>query len=405
MIRVHRRPLRLGAAVLVLGLLAAGCGSPSSSAQGKVEESTTTTTIAKGPDSTAAQLRSRLNGLLEEYVYLGSAASGAATGRRADEFTAAAAAVRGNGDSVIANISAIYGATSKAGTDFATLWKKQVEGFLAYAQGNAASVNDLNDSTRDLGTFAANYLPSLTADAVTGLAAAAVQKLKAVVDAQSAGNQTDAYTNQRAAATQMGALAASLTTAIAKKDPDKIGGDPNSKGAELLGNLTIALRESVFLTSTATDAALGGRNDELSAAKVALDNSSAALTDVVAGIYGPAAGTTFGPLWSKHTGSFFDYAAALGAKQQANADSAMDNLLQFSQDFGDFLNTASPKISKDSAAALMKTHVSAMKDAIDAQGARNFTKAYAGERVAADYMSTIANTLAPIIVAQFQGKY
>src|SRR4051794_37271728 len=89
MIAVHRRALRVGAAVLSLGLLTAGCGSPNHSAKGQVAESTTTTTIAKGPETTAAQLRSKLAGLFEEHVYLAAAVS-AARGRP-DESAAAAA--------------------------------------------------------------------------------------------------------------------------------------------------------------------------------------------------------------------------------------------------------------------------------------------------------------------------
>src|SRR4051794_38382516 len=111
MIELHRRPLRFGAAVLAVGLLGTACGS-TRAAQGTVEESTTTTTIAKGPDTTAAVLRSKLNGLLAEHVSLASAAPGAALGGRTDEFTAAAAALDGNSDALTANITAVFGAAA-----------------------------------------------------------------------------------------------------------------------------------------------------------------------------------------------------------------------------------------------------------------------------------------------------
>jgi len=110
-------------------------------------------------------------------------------------------------------------------------------------------------------------------------------------------------------------------------------------------------------------------------------------------------------LWSKHIGFFVDYAMAVGAKQQTKADEAIGNLLQSSLDLGAFINASSPKISKESAAALFKTHVSAVKDVIDAQAAKDFTRAYTAERVAADQISIIATTLAPLIVAQFPNKY
>src|SRR5205085_1113414 len=111
MIRVQSRSLRLVAAGLALGLLGAACGSPGTSAKGTAAESTTTTTIAKGPDTTAAQLRSKLNGVLVEYIYLGSALTSASLGQRPDEFVAADAAFRSNSDTMTDNISAVFGAS------------------------------------------------------------------------------------------------------------------------------------------------------------------------------------------------------------------------------------------------------------------------------------------------------
>src|SRR5437016_4404984 len=80
------------------------------------ERATTTSTIAKGPDSTAAQLRSKLNGLLQENVYLTSAATGAALAGRSDELAGAVAALGGNSQSLTDNVTAIFDA--KTGTTF-----------------------------------------------------------------------------------------------------------------------------------------------------------------------------------------------------------------------------------------------------------------------------------------------
>ena len=405
MIRAHRRPLRLTAAVLALGLLGAACGSSGGAkAQGKVVDSTTTTTIAKGPDTTAAVLRSKLNGLLEEHVYLLSAATGASIGGRADEFTAAATALGGNSDALTANFTAIFDAAT--GKSFDALWKKHVDLLLAYAQSKSAqTLSDLNQYTKDFGAFISSALPSLSADAVTGLVATHVQTVKAVIDAQAAGNEAETFNDERAAAAHMATVASGLAGAIAKKDPDKIGGDPASKAADLDTNLNGVLREHVFLLSAATGAALGGRNDEFTAAIGALDANSSAVTDLIAGVYGPGAGTSFAPLWKKHIGFLVDYTNAVAAKQQAKADEAMGNLLQYAEDFGAFINSASPKLTKDSVAQLIKTHVFTLKDVIDAQAAKNFTKAYTNERTAADHMHLISDGLATTVVAQFPTKF
>jgi hypothetical protein len=372
--------IRLAAAGLTLALLGAACAGPNpdASAKGKVAE-TTTTTIAKGPDTTAAGLRSKLSGLFQEHVYLAAAVAGSRG--RADELTAAQAALDGNTKALSDNMTAIFAndsANANVAKQFGDLWKGGV------AQ-NAAAIGSLFSSA--LGTIAA--------DAVSGPLSAAEQAI---------GNGTN-FTALQGAASQMVSMAASLTGAIAKKYHDKIGGDPASKAADLLTNLNVGLREHVFLASAATGAALGGRADEFAGAKAALDANSATITSVVAGIYGDDAGKQFAPLWGKHIGFLVDYTSAVGAKDQAKADKAMDDLLGYTEDFGAFINAASPKLTKDAVAGLIKTHVSTLKDEIDAQAAGNFAKAYTSERTAADHMGTIASELTATVFAQFPTKF
>jgi hypothetical protein len=95
----------------------------------------------------------------------------------------------------------------------------------------------------------------------------------------------------------------------------------------------------------------------------------------------------------------------VAAKQQAKADETMGNLLQYTQDFGAFINGASPKLTADAVAELIKTHIFTLKDVIDAQGAKNFPKAYTTIRTAADHMTLISTTLATTVVAQFPNKF
>jgi hypothetical protein len=369
---------RLAAAGLSLALLGAACAGPNpdASAKGKVKD-TTTTTIAKGPDTPAAMVRTKLTGLLEEHVFL--AAAVASSRGRADESTAAQAALDGNFDALSANMTAIFtGNDANVAKQFGELWKGGV------AQ-NAAAIGSLFSSA----------MPSLPADAVSGPLSAAEQAV---------GNGTN-FTALRGAVSQMATLAASLTGAIAKKYPDKVSGDPASKASDLITSLNVGLREHVFLASAATGAALGGRADEFAAAKAALDANSEAITTVIAGIYGDQAGKQFAPLWEKHIGFLVDYTSAVGAKDQAKADQAMDNLLGYTEDFGAFINAASPKLGKDTVAGLIKTHVFTLKDEIDAQAAKNFTKAYTTERTAADHMAMIATGLTTTVVAQFPTKF
>src|SRR5690348_14371736 len=124
MIGVHRRPLRFGAAVLTVGLLATGCGNSNEKLSHGQVVSTTTTTVNKAPDSTASQLRARLNGLLEENVYLTVAATGAAAAGRTDEVAGVVAALGGNSQSLTDNMTAVFGAPTVK--TFDGLWRKHV---------------------------------------------------------------------------------------------------------------------------------------------------------------------------------------------------------------------------------------------------------------------------------------
>ena len=403
MIRVPSRSLRLLVAGLTVAVAGAACGTPTKkgSAEGKVE--TTTTTIAKGPDTTAAQLRSKLTGLLQEHVYLAAATTGATVAGRADEGSAAAAALDGNSDALIDNFTAIFG--KDTGAKFGELWKKHIGYVGAYAQGSASAVNDLAQYAKDFGVFINSILPSLPADAVTALVVTHEQTLKAVIDAQKARNQNEAYGDLRVAAGHMSMVGAGLSGAIAKQSPDKVGGDPASKASDLVTTLNTLLREHVYLVSAATGATVAGRADEAAAAKAALDANSDALTGAIATVYGNDAGAQFAPLWKQHIDFLMSYASAVAAKDQAKADEAMDNLLNYTADFGAFINAASPKLTKDAVAGLVKTHVFTLKDEIDAQAAKNFTKAYASERTAADHMAMIATALATTVVAQFPAKF
>jgi hypothetical protein len=369
--------IRLAAAGLTVALLGAACGAPNpdASSKGKVDE-TTTTTIAKGPDTTASQLRSRLTGLLQAHVYLSAAV--AASEGRPDESGGAQAALDGNSEALSANMTAIFtGNDASVAKQFGELWKGDVG-------QNAGSIGALFGSAL-----------SVPADAVSGPLSAAGQAI---------GNGTN-FTALRAGAAQMGTLASTLAAAIAKKNPERIGGDPSSKAAELLTGLNAGLREHVFLASAATGAALGERSDEFAGAKAALDANSDAVTSVIAGVYGADAGTQFAPLWKKHIDFLVDYTTAVATKDQTEADKAMGDLLGYTEDFGAFISAASPKLTKDAVAELVKTHVFTLKDVIDAQAAKNFVKADATERTAADHMAMMATALATTVVAQFPDKF
>jgi hypothetical protein len=419
MTSTRRRALRLVAPLVALAVLGVACGSDdandaapqSETDQTNKQAGAATDMAATGPDSAAAQLRSNLTGMFQEHVVLAAAATGAALGGRSDEFTAAAAALDANSDALTEAIGSVFGA--EAGQAFSPLWKKHIGFVVDYTQGLGAkdqakqdkAVTDLVNYTKDFGAFLNSALPALPADAVADLVKTHILTLKDVIDAQAAGDQAKAYTNLRSAAHHMGMIAEPLAGAIAKQFPDKVAGDPASPAAGLVTTLNSALSEHVQLAAAATGAALGGRSDEFSAAAAALDGNSNDITAAIASVYGPEAGKAFDPLWKKHIGFVVDYTQGLGAKDQAKQDKAVADLIAYTNDFGAFLNSATPELPRATVAELVKRHILTLKDVIDAQAAKDYSKAYTNLRSSAHHMSMIANPLAGAIAKQFPDKF
>jgi hypothetical protein len=178
-----------------------------------------------------------------------------------------------------------------------------------------------------------------------------------------------------------------------------------TKAAELRAGLNSLFREHIFLAAAATGAALDGRDAEFKAAAAALDGNSVDIANAIGSVYGKDAGEAFLPLWRKHIGFVVDYTVGVATKDSAKADKAVNELIQYTQDFGAFLSSASPKLPKSVVADLVKHHVVTLKDVIDAQAQKDSAKAYTAVRTAAAHMQMIADPLAETIVKQFPAKF
>lgn len=182
-----------------------------------------------------------------------------------------------------------------------------------------------------------------------------------------------------------------------------------AKGMDAQSDLRLALNqllaEHVGLAAAATDAALGGRTKEFKAAAAALDANSQDIAKAIGSVYGQAAGDAFLPLWRKHIGFFVDYTMATAKGNKKGQDKAVNDLVQYAQDFGAFINSASPGLPKEAVAGLVKMHALGLKAVIDAQATHNETLAFEKLREATHHMQMIADPLAATIVAQFPDKF
>ncbi len=165
------------------------------------------------------------------------------------------------------------------------------------------------------------------------------------------------------------------------------------------------LSEHVLLAASATGAALGKREAEFKAAAAALDANSVDLSKAVGSVYGADAEKAFLPLWRKHIGSVVDYTMGLAMKDKGKQDKAVADLLAYTEEFGAFLSSANPNLTKEAVAGLVKEHILTLKAVIDAQAAGNPDQAYMALRKAYAHMRMIADPLAEAIVKQFPDKF
>ena len=231
---MKKLPLRLASAAVALALTGAACGSDD-----KDDAASTATTLAPAattaPSTTtgAATLRAGLTGLLTEHVYLAALATGSALRGDTKGFDAYATALNGptnsNTSDLTAAITSAYGAD--VGKAFDGLWRSNghIPGFVAYTQAIAANdkaaadkaVADLLAYAKTFGTTMNSVNSNLPAAAVEDAIKMHVTTLKAVVDAQKAGDATKTATTLREAVAHMSDTAAVLSDATVKKYPEK----------------------------------------------------------------------------------------------------------------------------------------------------------------------------------------
>jgi len=178
-----------------------------------------------------------------------------------------------------------------------------------------------------------------------------------------------------------------------------------TKAAALRSALDQLLGEHVQLAADATNAALNGRDGEFKAAAAALDANSVDISNAIGSIYGKDAGEAFLGLWRSHIGMVVEYTVGTASKDKMKQDKAVGDLMQYTKDFGAFLNSANPNLPQDAVADLVKHHAVTLKAVIDAQAAGDQEKAYTALRTAYGHMAMIAEALAQGIVKQFPKKF
>ncbi len=402
MTRTWRRFTGVAAFAAFLG---AGCSTATPGAMPQASRTPQPTSATK-----AADLRAGLNALLGEHVVLAASATQGALAGRDGQFKGAAAALDANSVDISKAIGSVYGPDAERA--FLPLWRKHIGFAVDYTTGVATkdkakqdkAVADLVQYTEDFGAFLNSANPNLPKATVAGLVKMHVLTLKDMVDAQATGDQVKAFAATRAAYAHMPMIGDPLAGAIARQFASKFPGSTDA-AAGLRSTLTMALREHVYLAARAATAALGKRDMEFQAAAGALDANSVEIAKAIGSIYGPDAERAFLPLWRKHIGFVVDYTVGVATKDKAKQDKAVADLVQYTEDFGAFLNSANPNLPKATVAELVKMHVLTLKPVIDAAAVGDAMKVYVELRGAMGHMDMIANPLAEGIVKQFPNRF
>ena len=416
---------KLAAPLLALTVLGAACstGDGDEAATGAGAPQPGEAARLASSQTGASTLRAGLTGLLTEHVYLAALATGSALRGDTEGFEAYAAALNGPSDSNTADLTAAI--TSAYGPDvgkaFDGLWRSEghIPAFVAYTQAVAVgdqagadkAVADLTAYAKTVGTTLNQVNSNLPAGPVEEMVMMHVTSLKAVVDAQKAGDQTQVYASLREAYGHMAEMATVLADATAKRFPEKFDGNVSSQAATLRAGMTSLLREHVLLASSATGAAIGGRQSQFEAAATALNgptnSNTADIVAAVRGVYGDQVGQAFDGLWRSegHIPAFVAYTQAVATGDRAKADKAVNDLLSYAQTFGTTMNSVNSNLPASAVEEAIKTHGTTLKAVIDAQAAGNAAQTATTLRQAVHHMSDTADVLAEATVKQFPEKF
>jgi hypothetical protein len=367
--------------------------------------------FAQSPSTDTGRLRTVLGTLLGEHVALTTAATGAALAGRTDEFKAAAATLDGNTIDLGAAVGSLYGPDAQKA--FLALWRNHIGFFVDYTTGLGANDKakqdkaqaDLQQYTVDFGTLIHSVAPSLPADAVAASTRDHVKTLTAVINDQAAKDTAKEFSDFRTAYAHMDTVAKTLAGGFAQSKSGQFTGTADSPEANLRAGLTRLLTEHVAITSYATGAALGGRNDEFKNAAAALDTNTVDLGSAIGSVYGADAQKAFLALWRNHIGFFVDYTTGLAANDKAKQDKGQADLQQYTMDFGTLIHSVAPSLPADAVAASTREHVATLTAVINAQAAKDPTATYTTFRKAFAHMPLIANTLTDAIAKQMPAKF
>jgi len=242
----------------------------------------------------------------------------------------------------------------------------------------------------------------LPLDPTTQLMTEQVLETQRMIDDQVAQNYPKMYTDLRTAFAQTSRIGDALAPKIVRKFPDKFPGDPSNKASDLRASLNELFEEHSYLATMATDAAIGGRAAEQTAAAKALSDNADALGTLFSGVFGAPAGTQFDQVWAAKDSAIAAYAAAADA---GAAKAALNNLNDtFVSQFVALVHD-STGLSAAAANFSIGAQTQATIGVIDDQRLKQFAQLATDDRTAAAAMQSIADMITAATAAKFPTRF
>jgi hypothetical protein len=393
------RTLRKWLALAALAALTQVSCSTSSGPQASTTPVLSTPVAVNPADSKAADLRTRLDLLLGEHLMVVAKESAAAAAHN-DEYTGYLTLLT-TATGLSDLMRSAFGDTAAA--QFQRLWEAQ-DGYLVdYTIGLVTHNQNKSDGAMSglINGFVPDFSQFLTTTTqlppgpTTQLVTEQVLETQRMIDDQVAQNYSKMYTDLRTAFAQTSRIGDALAPKIVRRFPDKFPGDPSNRAADLRASLNELLEEHAYLATMATDAAVGGRTVEQTAAAKALSDNAEALGTAFSAVVGPAFGTRFDQVWAAKNSALIAYAAATDTAAAQSAQSTLTGA--YVSLFGGFLSDSTGLSERPSIEAQIRATIAV----IDDQRTKAFAQLATDDRTAAAAMHSLADLITAATAAKF----
>lgn len=320
----------------------------------------------------ASELRAQLDFLLREHEVLLASTTRAVIADQPEVASAAEHELSSNTDALRRKVAEL--ATVRAADEFEEHWTALTGAMINFAQGVGADDGQAQREAHEDAERALDDLVDWAEDVTAG--AVAVQELQRALDSHllktedlieaQADGTADWYAALREAVEQIAEVATLLAAGFATDA--RLEGDVRSEAAEILVQLAGAMEDNASFTALLTRAQIAGREADVRSAEAIVQESTAAIAEVLGRTLGDEVRREFGDLWSRHIDLFRDYVDATAAGDATSAEEVRDELAAWAEELGAFLERATRgKMKATTGEQEAAEHNATIIDVIDAQ--------------------------------------